>query len=156
MRRPVMRVILGCALVVAVGLVALHVWALLLQSSIDAELSSVPLERTPPPEIRASDGFVPLVDAKLRAKLGGPSEITYDWWSAPKPVDIGIFRGWAVRFSYHTDSGRALCSCGGTRIAVLTDTWCDSIVTEADLREVAGDSADPFLGQPEPDGPSLR
>jgi hypothetical protein len=142
--RPAMRLFLAAAALASVAFFGVHVWAMLRVAEIDAELSSVPMARTPPPEVRA-DGFVPIVDARLREQLGDPAEVVYDAWSEPRPFDFGTFRGWAVLFSFRASGGRALCRCDGTRVAIVTDAWVDSIVTEADLREVAGDRADPFL-----------
>jgi hypothetical protein len=156
LRRPAMRLVLTLAAATALGFAALHVWALLLHSSINEELAGVPRQRTPPPEVRAPDGFVPLVDAKLHAKLGDAAEVDYEWWSEPRPMDFATFRGWAVRFRYRSAGGRAPSCRGGTRVAIMTDTFVDSIVTEDDLREVAGDAADPFLGEPEPPGTERR
>jgi hypothetical protein len=156
LRRPAMRVFIACAALVGAGFFALHVSALMQEASSDAELSALPMKRPPPPEVRASDGFVPLVDEKLRTKLGNPREIVYEWWSEPRPFDLGTFRGWAVRFRFRAEGARALCCCGGTQVAIMSDNFVDSIVTEQDVRDVAGDAADPFLGEAEPTGTDHR
>jgi hypothetical protein len=119
----------------------LYYWSLYQMARLEEELVAMAPPRGPGPEARPPDGFVPVVDAALRAELGSPGRLTYEAWYPPAPIDLWSYRGWAVRVRYRLSDRPDAPAF--ERIAVVSGDAVDVITTDAALAEVAGVAGPP-------------